>query len=487
MTPQTTATDQTADAVDPRPAAVVIGSGSGGLTVAIGLSRFGRRVRMIERDRVGGDCTNVGCIPSKALLHATAEPDGRTGAEILAHVRHRRDELWRHETEEFGSTDGIDLQFGSARILGPGRVQVTTADGGVEVVETDHIVIATGSRPRQIAIEGLDGDHLLTNETLFEVEAPPEHLAIVGAGPIGVEMATAFARLGTRVSLLDAADRVLPNLLPEASDLAAAHLTRAGVDVRAGWVATGYDPTTGRLDLGTSGGDAVDKLDDVDRVLVAVGRIPNTDDLGLETAGVETDRGGRIVTDGKGRTSVAGIWAIGDAADTGGTTHAANAWGRRVIKAIIAPPVPAGSEPIIPSVTFADPEIASIGTQPQQVPSDVRRVVVDLARSDRAFTDEADDGVVIVDVRRFSGRILGATIVGPRAGELISIFSLAMKNGIRFSKWYGVVWPYPAYADVLGRAVDDSMTEQMRNLPQDLPRWLVGRLRRVIPGRRRRG
>ncbi len=113
-----------------------------------------------------------------------------------------------------------------------------------------------------------------------------------------------------------------------------------------------------------------------------------------------------------------------------------------------------------------------------EVPADVRRVVVDLSRSDRAFTDEATDGVVIVDVRRFSGRILGATIVGPRAGELISIFSLAMKNGIRFLEWYGVVWPYPAYADVLGRAVDDYMSEHLMNLHKDFPRWLLGRIRR---------
>ncbi|MEM9564645.1 MAG: FAD-dependent oxidoreductase, partial [Actinomycetota bacterium] len=217
--------------------------------------------------------------------------------------------------------------------------------------------------------------------------------------------------------------------------------------------------------------------DGVDKVLVAVGRVPNVDGLGLDTVGVETDRAGRIVTDANGRTSVEGVWAIGDVSDRGGTTHAANAWGRRVIRAIIVPRIPAGAEPILPSVTFADPEVASIGEQPTVAPSDVRRVVVDLSRSDRAFTDEATDGVVIVDVRRVSSRIIGATIVGPRAGELISIFSLAMKNDIRFSKWYGVVWPYPAYADVLGRAVDDYMTEHLRNVARDIPLWLGGRLR----------
>lgn len=469
---------------DPHPTAVVVGAGSGGLTVAVGLSRFGKRVRLVEQGRVGGDCTNVGCIPSKALLHATASAGGRTGTEILAHVRSRRDELWHHETDEFGSTDGIDLQFGTARVVGSGRVEVTAADGSVDVVETDNVVIATGSRPWAIPIDGLSGPRLVTNETLFELEEVPSHLAIVGAGPIGVEMATAFARLGTRVTLLDAAERVLPTGLAAASDLVAGALRAAGVDVRTGRVATGYDETTGRLELGTlsgprgTAGDATESVDGVDRVLVAVGRVPNSDGLGLEDLGVETDRGGRITVDAKSRTSVGGIWAVGDVSDRGGTTHAANAWGRRIIKAIIAPPAPAGPEPIIPAVTFADPEAASIGVQPADVPADVRRIVVDLARSDRAFTDEAGDGIVIVDVRRFSGRVLGATIVGPRAGELISIFSLAMTNGIRFPKWYGVVWPYPAYADVLGRAVDDFMSEHLTNLHRDFPRWLVGRLRR---------
>lgn len=472
------------DGFDPRPTAVVIGAGSGGLTVAVGLSRFGKRVRLVERGRVGGDCTNVGCIPSKALLHATAEAAGaaapRTGSEILAHVRARRDELWHHETEEFGSTDGIDLQFGSARILGPGRVEVTEPDGTVDLIETDHVVIATGSRPREIPIDGLRDQYLLTNESLFELEDPPAHLAIVGAGPIGVEMATAFARLGTKVTLLDAAERVLPTGLPEASSLVATSLTRAGVDIRTSRIATSFDPASGRLELATLADTetTVGIVDGVDRVLVAVGRVPNTDGLGLGELGVDTDRGGRIVVNGKSRSSVDGIWAVGDASDRGGTTHAANAWGRRIIKAIIAPPAPAGPEPILPAVTFADPEAASIGVQPVEVPADVRRVVVDLSRSDRAFTDEATDGVVIVDVRRFSGRILGATIVGPRAGELISIFSLAMKNGIRFPKWYGVVWPYPAYADVLGRAVDDYMSEHLMNLHKDFPRWLLGRIRR---------
>jgi pyruvate/2-oxoglutarate dehydrogenase complex dihydrolipoamide dehydrogenase (E3) component len=465
---------------------VVIGAGSGGLTVAVGLSRFGRRVRLVERDRVGGDCTNTGCIPSKALLAASARPEARsgqrTGAEVLAGVRDRRDELWRHETREFGDTEGIDLQFGTARIVAPGRVEITEGNGSIDIVECDHVVVATGSRPRRVDIEGLTGERLLTNENLFELDRPPDHLAIVGAGPIGVEMATAFARLGTRITLVEAADRILPTYLPEASAIVSRRLDDLGVDVRPGSIATAHDGASGRLELTRLAGRGDDGpevgIDGVDRVLLAVGRTPNTDGLGLEELGVATTADGRIVVDGRGRTSVRGIWAVGDASDRGGTTHAANAWGRRVIKAIIAPPAPAGPEPIVPAVTFSDPEAATIGRQPVDVASDVRRVVVDLARSDRAFADGAGEGVVIVDVRRFSGRVLGATVVGPRAGELISVFSLAMRNGIRFPRWYGVVWPYPAYADVLGHAVDDFMTDHLRNLHRDLPRWAIGRLRR---------
>lgn len=510
----------------PTPHAVVIGAGSGGLTVAVGLATLGRRVRLVERGRVGGDCTNTGCIPSKALLHATATmaASGLAPSEVLAHVRRRRDELWCHETEEYGNTDNIDLQFGTARILGPGRVEVTTVDGTAEVVECRHIVVATGSRPREVPIQGLDGHHQLTNENLFELESPPAHLAILGAGAIGVEMATAFSRLGGRVTLVEGADRILPTYLPEASAIVTRRLEAAGVDVRVASMATGYRPVTGTLTLrpaadggtgaggsppprggprdggGPIGGDRRAAIDGVDRVLVAVGRAPNTEGLGLAEVGVEIDRMGRIVTNTRGRASVPGIWAVGDASDRGGTTHAASAWGRRVFKAIVAPPAPAGSEPIVPAVTFTDPETAMIGHQPIEVPVDVRRIVVDLSRSDRSFTDRpvtaaggesgtdrpvtgpesepCPKGVVIVDVRRVSGRILGATVVGPAAGELISVFSLAMANRVRFPRWYGVVWPYPAHADVLGRAVDDFMIDHLRNLHRDLPRWLAGRLHR---------
>lgn len=148
--------------------AVIIGAGSGGLTVAVGLSTFGKKVVMVERNHVGGDCTNVGCIPSKSLLHHSAHQDGRDSKSILATVRERRDYLRDHETEEFGSMDNIDLVFGAAKIEAPGTVAITAADGTVERIETKHIVVATGSSPRRLPVPGLPDDRYLTNEELFE-------------------------------------------------------------------------------------------------------------------------------------------------------------------------------------------------------------------------------------------------------------------------------------------------------------------------------
>lgn len=478
MTESTSSAVPTAGGKFPDPDAVVIGAGSGGLTVAVGLSGFGKRVRLIERAHVGGDCTNVGCIPSKVLLHASAEPENRSGGQIMAHVRERRDHLRDEETEHFADVEKIDLQFGTARLVAPGVVEVVGADGATETINAKHIVIATGSKARRLPVDGLPDDRYLTNVELFEESTPPARLVIVGAGPIGIEMATAFRRLGSDVVVLDAAPQILPAMLPEASAVVQRSLEKQGVDLRPGFAAKHFEETTQTLHIGPLDGEATQSITGVDRVLMAVGRVPNSSDLGLEDLGVELDRGGRIVVNAKGESSVDKVWAVGDVSTEGGTTHIANAWGRRVIKAIVAPPAPAGAKPVHPAVTFGDPEAATIGVQPVDVPSDVRRVTYDFSKADRSFTDDVEDAIIIVDVRRFSGKILGATVVGPRAGELISTFSVAMTAGVKLQKWYPVVWPYPSYSDALGAVVDDFMLQHLKNLHKDAPRWLWGRIRR---------
>lgn len=466
------------DQLSPNPDVIVIGAGSGGLTVAVGLSSFGKKVRLIERKHVGGDCTNVGCIPSKALLHATAHIDDRTGGEILKHVRASRDHLRDEETEHFGGTDGIDLQFGKAEILAPGKVKVTAEDGTAEEVTASDIVISTGSRARRLPVEGLPEERYITNEEMFEQSEIPENLVIVGSGPIGLEMATAFCRLGTKITVLEAAPSILPNMLPEASEVVVNALTEKGVDFKPGLVAKSFDEETQTLHIGPLDGEATEQVENVDKLLMAAGRIPNSEGLGLEAVGVKVSDRGLIEIDGKGKTNVDGIWAVGDVTTEGGTTHIANAWGRRVVKAMVFKALPAGSKPLRPGVIFSNPEAASIGSQPVKVPKDVRRVSYDFSKADRSYTDEEKHGIIVVDVRRFSGEIVGATIVGPRAGELISTFSLAMTAGVKFHKWYPTVWPYPTYSAALSAVVDENYAEHLRNLHKDFPRWLLGKFSR---------
>ncbi len=455
--------------------AIVIGSGSGGLTVAFGLATQGRSVLLVERHQMGGDCTNTGCIPSKSLLHHAGRHPApvNDGSDVLALVRVRRDELRHHEEEHFGGMDGIDLRYGRAELLGPGRVRITPDDRPPWEAEADHVVMATGSSPIRLDIPGLSDDRMLTNLELFELEQVPDRLAIIGGGAVGAEMAVAFCRLGSTVSIVEAAERILPGLLPVASATVARSLSESGIAVITGARATGYDAATGRLSHSAGSVDA-------DQVLVAVGRQPNTEGLGLSRVGVELDGTGRIVTDRRGRTNLRGLWAVGDVADTGGSTHMAGAWGRRVFRSIVHPRVPIGDEPPVVRGVFTEPEVAAIGSQPESPPPDVERITVDGTAVDRAYTDEVDDVLLVVDVRRFTGTVLGATVIGPRAGEVLLPFSLAMRAGVPFHRFYGMVAPYPSHGDIIAPAVDQYLSATLSDLPRRFGSWANGRLQAAI-------
>lgn len=476
--------------------AIVVGSGSGGLTAAAGLARFGQRVLLVERHLVGGDCTNVGCIPSKALLHLAGtvhpvtsppEPDwtGRAGKApdespaVLARVRHRRTHLRDHEEVEFSGVDGIDLRFGNARLTGEGTVHVTQPDGSAVDMAADNVIVATGSRPRTLAIPGVPSERMLTNEDLFEIDEAPERMVVVGAGAVGLEMADAFTRMGTEVVVLEAASQVLPGLLSDTAAVAHAALAAKGIDLRPGLVAHAWEPTTGGLRIGPPGGAPTATIDAVDRVLVAIGRVANTDGLGLDDAGVATDDADRIRVDDRGRTSAQGVWAIGDVATTGGSTHAAGAWGRRVVQSIVYPLLPAGAAPARPAVVFTDPEIATVGAQPERPAADVRRFTIDLSGLDRAYTDEVDDAIMVVDVRKFSGRIVGASIVGPRAGELVATIGLLMLADVGLHRLVHMVMPYPTWSEAFRRLEDEWMAIALPRIHRDLASWARARL----PGR----
>ncbi len=460
--------------------AVVIGAGSGGLTVAVGLARFGRKVLLVERGPIGGDCTNVGCIPSKTLLSLAARHGtDRSTSEILAEVRARRTDLSAHEQHDFGSMDGIELVAATARLLGGGRVELTPpmtpTPATVNVVAQKHvisatdIIVATGSAPRQLKIDGLDPERILTNETFFEQERLPARLVNVGGGAVGLEMAVAARRLGSAVAVVEAAPRFLGMIPPEAADTLTTALADTGIELMAGTMVRRF--ANGGLETVGPGGQP-GFIADVDAVLTAVGRIPNTEGLGLEAAGVEQHPSGHVVVDDKARTTAPGVWAVGDVTTNGGTTHAANAWGRRMVVHQLVRALPARSEPARPFVIFTDPEVASLGNQPDVAPPEVMRITVDLTEMDRGYTEGLRHGILIVDVRRFTGQIEGVTIVGPGAGELLATFSLADKAGVPFHRFYGTVFAYPTYAWAIQKAVDIYVGATAPRLHTQFGHWL---------------
>ncbi len=453
--------------------AAVIGAGSGGLTLAIGLAGFGHDVVLIEGGQVGGDCTNVGCIPSKALLHAA-----RSGIdEPLAWTRAKRDDLARREDDEMAHDERIHLVRGWASLTSSGGPHLVQVDSGTATgfVRADHVVIAGGSQPVTIDIEGLTGDRVVTNEELFELEAAPDTLLIVGGGAIAIEMATAFAALGTRVHVVEPAGRLLASEDPLITEVVERSLEAHGVQLHLGTSVERFDGPTAQLVDGST-------IDDIDRVLMAVGRRPRLDGLGLERAGVAATASG-ITVDDWGRTSVDGIWAVGDVTGATLSTHGAGAIGRRAVRAIALPKVPKiGRAGAIPNATYGEPEVASVGMTIdalESIPASSRqRIVVDHADIDRGYTDDISDGRLVVDVERFTGRILRAAIVGPGATDLIGMFTIAIDNGISLRRLFATVHPYPSHAEIIRQAADEFALSTLSNLPREWAAMARGRLTR---------
>ena len=453
--------------------AVIIGAGSGGLTAAIGLAGFGHDVVLVEGGRVGGDCTNVGCIPSKSLLNAV-----RSGLDDpLGHARAKRDDLAHREDREMEQHDHIHLVRGWATLTDrrdPHVVQVT--DGTtVHEVRADHVVIAGGSVPVTLPVDGLDPTRVVTNEGLFELTEPPSSLVVVGGGAIAIEMASAFAAIGTVVDIVELQPRVLAAEDPLITDVVERSLSDQGIGLHLGTTIERVHGRTADLADGTT-------IVGLDLVLMAVGRRPRLDGLGLDGAGLETDSSG-IVTDDWGRTSVDGIWAVGDITGSTLTTHGANAVGRRIVRSIALPKLPRiGPLRAIPNAVYGEPEVASVGMSLSELgavaESSRRRIVVDHRDVDRGFTDDIDLGRLVVDVERFTGRVLRAAIVGPGASDMIGMFTIAIDHGIGMRKLFGTVHPYPSHAEIIREAADEFARVTYPTLPKEWAAMARGRLTR---------
>jgi pyruvate/2-oxoglutarate dehydrogenase complex dihydrolipoamide dehydrogenase (E3) component len=331
---------------------IVIGAGSGGMTAAVGLAGLGKQVAFIEGNHVGGDCTNVGCVPSKTLIHLAKHfKPGMNADEALREVTRKRDALREKETEEVQELKNVTFIEGWAKFSAPKEIEVALKDGGTRKLTAENIVISTGARPRMIEIPGLPKERTLTNESLFDLTNLPKHLVIVGAGIIALEMAFAFQKLGTQVTMFALDARPMMTAIPEASEAIQKELDRRRISTHYNATAHGFDESTRTLTI--KQGDGLITLHNVDKVLVAIGRVRNLDSLGLDQAGVKVDARMGVSVNSFGESNVKGVYAIGDVTPTSAFTHSANAQGRRVIQRIAFPLLPlAKREPITPLSRF---------------------------------------------------------------------------------------------------------------------------------------
>ncbi|MEM8551113.1 MAG: FAD-dependent oxidoreductase [Pseudomonadota bacterium] len=444
----------------------VIGAGSAGLTVAAAAANFGHDVVLIERHKMGGDCLNYGCVPSKSLIaaakHAAFARDGaRFGihaeptvdfSAVHNHVHGVVAAIAPHDSEERFEGLGVTVISGHARVVDGGTVEV---DG--TRITAKRFVIATGSRPVVPPIEGLADVDPLTNESVFDLTALPASLAVVGGGPIGCELGQAFARLGAKVTIAtDAA--ILPREDPDASAVVRKHLEADGVTLLENAAVEKVSRTDRGVVLTLQGGHQVE----AERVLVAVGRAPNVEDMGLDTAGVETTRAGVTVDKGL-RTSNRRIFAIGDV--TGGLqfTHVAGYQASLAVRAIVFR-LPVSYDPdLMPRATFTSPEVAQVGLTLEAARARYGKAdayTAPLSGNDRAQAEGETDGFLRL-ITRGGGKLVGATIVAPNAGDLISTYAMALAGKVPLKTIASFTPAYPTIAEAGKRAAVSHFGERL--------------------------
>ena len=458
----------------------VIGAGSAGLSIAAGASQMGARTVLVERGRMGGDCLNYGCVPSKALLaaakaanaHRRARRMGVGGAApeidfqaVHDHVRGVIESIAPQDSVERFEAMGVTVVRAGARFTGPREVEA-----GDTRIRARRFVVATGSLPMVPPIPGLDALPYLTNETVFDLSELPGHLIVVGGGPIGCELGQAFRRLGARVSLLEMAS-ILPKDDPELVDILRTKLREDGVEILEGARVASVEGS-GVEGSGVEGSNravavTVERDGETQRLsgstlLIVAGRRPAVDDLDLQAAGIEFDRGG-VKVDARLRTTNRRVYAAGDVVGGYQFTHMAGHHASVVIKnALFRLPAKVETR-AVPWVTYTDPELAHVGLSEEAARRTHGRIRIlrwPFAENDRARAERRTDGLVKV-VATPRGRILGASILGAHAGESIQPWILAISRRIGLSAMAGTIAPYPTLGEASKRAAASFYAEKM--------------------------
>lgn len=475
----------------------VIGGGAAGLTAAGISANFGAKTVMIETDRLGGDCTWTGCVPSKTLIKAASVLHSAKEAEkygldidlksvdttkVMKHVDRIRREIYEDaDSPEIFEEMGIDVEFGEASFLDEHTLKINDGNGGEKTITSRYFFICTGGRAAVPPIKGIENVNYLTNESLFEIDDLPSKLIIIGAGPIGTEMAQSFQRLGSEVHVLDMAPRILMNDDPELSEMLMDQLKSEGIKYYMNVSVDELMDTGSGVRVKYSFREKIFSMES-DAILIATGRTPNIESLNLDAAGVEFSKKGISVNE-KCRTNQRHIYAVGDVTGEYQFTHMSEHMAKvATSNALLKVPMKIDRKHV-PWVTYTDPELGHIGATEQQLKDKGENFEVyrfPFSKIDRAITDGNSTGLIKVYAKKWSGKILGASILGAHAGEMISQYALAMKNGISLRDFADTIHPYPSYGLGARRAADQWY---IRNQSETLVKWIqrIFRYRGDIP------
>lgn len=454
--------------------AVVIGSGPGGYVCAIRLAQLGKKTAIVEREKPGGVCLNVGCIPSKALIYAASQywkvqhEFGALGIEV-SKVQCDLNKLqkWKGQVvtkltsgvSQLLKANGATFVSGEAQFVGPKKIKVKSTKGSEEI-EADNFVIATGSRPVVLEAMPFNGKNILSSTEALELTELPKSMVVIGGGFIGLEIGIVYAKLGARVTIVEALDRVLAAIDPELVTVVTKKMKSLGIEILTSTKVKKIqekDPASAKLlhlEIETSGKSA--QVLEVEKILVSVGRRPNSDNIGLETLKVATDPKGNILTDNQGRTNVAGIWAIGDVNGAPQLAHRASMDGLLVAGAI-------GGERSfrdyrsIPWAVFSDPEIAVCGLSEEDAKREnigYRVGRFPFAANGRALSTQDSEGFIKVLLAEKDESLLGVHIVGPEASNLIAEAALAIEMGACAEDLIRTIHTHPTLPEAFPEAVE---------------------------------
>lgn len=446
---------------------IVLGAGSAGLNIASFMNTLKLKVLLVEKHLIGGDCLNYGCVPSKALISlahtaAQARKAGQLGLQlegtinmkkVAETIAARQEVIREHENPDYFRQKGIEVAIGSPRFVSGNSIVINSKECSAR-----RIVIATGSRPFIPPIEGIDNVNYFTNETIFANRELPGTLLVIGGGPIGIELAQAYRRLGANVTVVDMEKRILPKEDEDISHALTGVLRKEGIDIRTGVRVMKFPGTHSVI---IKNREEREETLSFDRVLVAAGRRLNIEGLDLEKAGIDVNKN-KIVVDNYLRTTNKRVYCCGDAAGDYLFTHWAEYQASIVIKNMLSPFKKTVNRSLIAWVTYTDPEVASFGLSPRQMEAkriSYETISIPVKEVDRAICEAIEDGMLKVHISR--GRILGGTLMAKNAGEMVGELIGFMTLKIPFSRIYSRIYPYPTMARVHRKAVQKYLGEKL--------------------------